>query len=919
MLQNTRTRPRRGLARAVGGGALIALVGGMFVPAAAPALAAPDTPAETALEASAGQPYTQDFESAPDASTGPEGWTVERTNTEGMREGWEGWSFHTLDEVTAEFGAGGARGEFSLAEGRFAVVQSDGNRPAAGAFDSVLWAPEYELSDSAAAVKIEFDSHYRQGQNPPARLIASFDGAEPVAVETFDRDRRNEAVSASVDVPAGAERVTVGWEYTKSSNNWYWMIDDVSIAEGAPADARPVLESSPRPVAAPGGSTTVRLSGLRSGQQLEAVLGDAESGTRVEGIAPADETGAVSFDVRIPEGQPAGTLPLHLSGEGIVPLVVEISVFARSNADRTTTEPQLWFDGFEGGEDRWTRSGSSDWALTTLPEVVETYGTDRRQAFTRASGAIAVAEALRGAFDGALVSEPVALESASGLELRFDSHYRARGGTGSGAVVAKFDDGSERTVYELGADDEESAQPRIPLEIPEGARTATFEFRFSAPAGGGSWMIDDVQLVTPLPDLADGAEPLAEVDVFSDVQGSNDRLRNNVVPGFAKLAGGRADVLLANGDLTGQGTEGQYDAYLSALAAGGGDEYETTVSTIGNHEFYGSNGSDVYIQRFLDRTGMRDLGVEGSESPNRGLWGETLVGGELPLLWIGSEYYEYPDRTGSGPFVKMSDEQFHWLRERLEHYDEQGEPVLLASHHVFAGSNSGTYIRFNRNDFGDDTERIEALLSEHPNVTVLTGHTHWSAELNDWSVEQRFDPAAELAPTIVNTAAVTTQYGPSGDWGEVGIGGADPVGLRAALYEDRLRITAYSFDGAGDAREIKHVDVPLPAEPGDDGSGDAGSGDAGGGSGSDGAGGGSDDGAGGTGSGGAEGGAGSDAGANAASGAEADGGAPSNAGVEAGPGLARTGGAALTGAAILAVLVAATGAALVLRRRTSTR
>lgn len=268
----------------------------------------------------------------------------------------------------------------------------------------------------------------------------------------------------------------------------------------------------------------------------------------------------------------------------------------------------------------------------------------------------------------------------------------------------------------------------------------------------------------------------------------------------------KADVLVSNGDLVSTGSVANYTAYLDALAAGGGGEYETVISTIGNHEYYGSEGSAVYQKRFLDMTGMREVGGEG------GLWGEVLVDGELPLLWFGSEFYDYTAQTGSGPFMELGREQFSWLRDRLAYWREQGKPVLLFSHHLLPYSVSGSYARFYENDFGQDEERFAALLDQNPNVILFNSHTHWSPTLNDWSFEMRTDPTLALAPTAVNTAAVTTMYGPSGDWEERVIGGADPVGLRAALYDDRVRVTAYSFSPTG-STEVKHIDVPGRPPP----------------------------------------------------------------------------------------------------------
>lgn len=656
---------------------------------------------------------------------------------------------------------------------------------------------------------MKFDSHYKQGQDPQnAALLVRFDDGDPVRVQNFDAHNLNSTEQFTVDVPAGSTTAQFGWTYLQSSNNWFWMIDNVEIAESVPVDVTPKIESVKKPVLTQGESATVRLSGLRAGQQAEATLGTGDAAQAVTGIPAAGNDGTVEFAVAVAADQAQATLPLTISGAGIEPIEMTVTVLDPIGEPAHTTEPQIWWDGFDGTSAGWEAAGS--WEFMTRVEVVEKYGLDRRHTFTRASGEIAVAETRDAAFAGSLTSEPITVESGEELDLRFDSHFRVRGTEShTGTVSIEFDQG-EAIVLRTMTEEEESAQPRLAFTVPNGAATARVKFSYTAPAAAGSWMLDDVKLVKPLAPLAKEAAPEVIVDVFSDVQGSNAQLQNQVLPGFRNLPGGRADVVISNGDLTGNGTPAQYDAYFSAFNAGGGGAYKTKISTIGNHEFYGSDGSANYIQRFLDNTGMRDLGVADSESPNKGLWGETVIDGKLPVLWIGSESHEY--RGGGGPFVEIWDEQYNWLRDRLDHYRASNTPVLLTAHHIFENSVSGSYANLYKREFGDDQERMERLLAAYPNVTLLSSHTHWNPLLHDWSVEQRFEPTAAAAPTIVNTSAVTTQWGPSGDWGETPVGGAEPAGLRVSLYEDRLRATVYGFNSAAQPTEIKSVDIALPTE-----------------------------------------------------------------------------------------------------------
>jgi hypothetical protein len=761
----------------------VALTGALCVGATAPASAAP-------------APLAEGFGGAT-ATQAPAGWSIESTNVAGMRTGWQGWSFHTVPEVVSTWGDSGDRGSFSRADGMTAVVHSDGNRPTSGRFTSVLWSPEVDLTGDTGAVQVVFDSHYKQGQAPQtAALVARFDGGAPVAVESFASNRLDEQVSVSMPVPDGTDSVQLGWSYAESSNNWFWMIDDVQISEAAPADSTPRILSAAKPVATAGSTVAVKVGGLRPGQQLEAVLGDAP----VTGIPVADAAGETSFSVALPADLAPGFATVALGGAGIATASLEITVLAAGASDTTTTEEQLWFDGFEA--DAWSVTGG--WETSTIDEVVSTYGTDRRHAFTRASGTIAVAESTNAAFDGSLASAPIAVTAGDALELRLDSHYRKRGGAQQGTVTVSFDNGAQTVLQVLTDADQESAQLRLPFVVPAGAATMTVRFDFTAAAASGSWMLDDVQVVRPLAALPEGAAAQAVVDIFSDVQGATARLSENVLPGFRGMTQ-KADVLVSNGDLVSNGSASNYTAYLNALAAGGGDEYGTVVSTIGNHEYYGSDGAAAYQKRFLDSTGMREVGGQG------GLWGEVLVDGELPVLWVGSESYDYSAKTGSGPFVEFSQAQFSWLRDRLDHWRAQDKPVLLFSHHLLPYSVSGSYARFYQNDYDQEEERFRALLDQNPNVIMFNSHTHWSPTLNDWSTELRTDPTLAHAPTVVNTGAVTTMYGPNGDWEEKAIGGADPVGLRAALYDDRVRVTVYSFSTAGPT-EIKHIDVPIPAD-----------------------------------------------------------------------------------------------------------
>ncbi|RLP80763.1 hypothetical protein D9V34_00670 [Mycetocola lacteus] len=579
--------------------------------------------------------------------------------------------------------------------------------------------------------------------------------------------------------------------------------EDTATEEMAGADIRPILEGTQKTLVTPGTPTTLAFTGLTPGQQLTASL---DSGPPIAGIPVADAAGRTPVPLTVPADTANSVLMLHLSGSGITDTDIPITVYSPEPTPVEVTEKQLWFDGLEAAS-AWAEADAGDWQRCTLDEVVAGSGTDRRQAFTRADGTLAAIDAANHLAAGVLASEEIPVTPGDALELRLDSHYRARGSLDQHArVSAVFDTGERRDLSRLGTEDEESSQLRLPVQIPDGAHGVRFEFEFAGARGTGSWMIDNVQLIRGLGELPADADSLARVDIISDIQGATGRLQNQVLPGLRSLAEG-ADTLVTNGDLVSNGSPDLYRDFFEAYRAGGGERYPTQISAIGNHEYFGTASTpEEYRERFLDTTGMRTMGDQG------GLWGEHLVDGTLPLLWIGSEYYNYAELGGANPFVEISDTQYEWLRDRLAYWKAQGKPVLLMTHHVLPNSVSGTYINAYRNDYGRDLARIGALLRDNPQVTVITSHSHWEATLNDWSAEKRFDPALGQAPSVVNTAAVTTQYGPSGDWGEAAVSGVDPVGTRVALYPDRIRVTAYAFDAAATPREIKHIDIPIPGK-----------------------------------------------------------------------------------------------------------
>lgn len=304
-----------------------------------------------------------------------------------------------------------------------------------------------------------------------------------------------------------------------------------------------------------------------------------------------------------------------------------------------------------------------------------------------------------------------------------------------------------------------------------GLTTASFAAADAAPTHGRS--------PGDSPDQERGhrSAPHAIIDVLSDVQGGLDNLRNLAMPALGSHTGSdAADALILNGDLVNDGSQDAWDEFEDALTASPHPS-DQVIRSNGNHEFYGSDGSDVYVERFLEHAGRDQV------------WTEEVIGG-VPVLVIGSEEYEYPDQTGNGPFVRFSEEQLDWLDSRLSHWADREAPVLLFSHQVLPNTVSGTDLEFYADDYGDQLDDLLETLARNPPTALLTSHTHWGLHRSDWTADQDLDGHA-LA--VFNTGAVLNEYGPDGEGGETGIDGTHCSGLRVHVDDGRVRVQAWDF------------------------------------------------------------------------------------------------------------------------------
>ncbi|WP_380167599.1 metallophosphoesterase family protein [Jannaschia sp. R86511] len=511
------------------------------------------------------------------------------------------------------------------------------------------------------------------------------------------------------------------------------------------------------------------------------------------------------------------------------------------------TPPVEWREGFDGVGDAlrprvsdpgiapgavgWTHEGPTGWRVENDASLAgggveewrgwsfttREFWTDAedqmRGRFGRAQDVIAVADsdefddvpAPDHTYDTTLVSPQVRVHRQSSLRLGFDSHYRQWAGQ-SATVTVEFDgDGEhvELVSYDSTtvADDYDgrlaNAHEAVTFDVPEGARRAVFRWRFTAERNSWYWAVDNVRLQRAQPAVT--GDPTS-MWVVSDVQGHPRDLSH----GLVDLHAARPDAaaLLMVGDLVDSGAQPEWDEVDQVMAERAGIRPPQTIAAIGNHERYAPGGWPVLQQRFLDFAD-RDR-----------VWGEYVVrgsGGDVPVLVLGQD--------AAGPTdVPIGDEQMAWFRERLQHWTQQRRQVVVATHFPLGDTVSGSWIPW-YSEHHQRNDELTELLGRHPNVVLLSGHTHYPLELGDWAVQRRTAGGHPDGFWAVNTGAMHVEWDARG---ESTVGIREVVtrdvnrGLTIDAYPDRLVVQARDFgvagpDGGNLVNEVvREVEIPSP-------------------------------------------------------------------------------------------------------------
>ncbi|WP_435769867.1 DUF4073 domain-containing protein [Nocardioides sp. SYSU DS0651] len=619
------------------------------------------------------------------------------------------------------------------------------------------------------------------------------------------------------------------------------ILGGVAVAAALAVPVDPAAAQPPLPAAtvAAGSSITVSAEQLRYGQTLQVDYATDQPhqlnwvGVYRAGQTPGSvsstmweytpaATGSVSFTGLAPgdwqvfllarDGYDvlAGPVQVEVLGDpaagqpGDPDAPVTIDPVATDNS----TDETVLREGFGRDRDGWTVAFDDSmtgrgadayrgWRFVTR----QTWTSDvdgMRGRFGRAHETIAVADAEQYGdlpFSTTLTSAPVPVTGLGAVRLTFDSHYRGAPGQ-SGVVRVSFDGGRTSEVLRLDSasvDDGYDAlqmnhRQDVTVEVPLGAESAVFSWELSGGADARYWAIDSVTVHEVLEDVE--GQP-TQAWVMSDIQGHPHDWQH-AIGDYAKLAPD-ADGMLLVGDIVNTGRQAEWDEIYDVMDATSDVRPEQTVAAIGNHERYAAGGFAANRDRFL-AFADRDR-----------VWDEYVLegpGGAVPVIVLGQEF-------ASPSEVAMSDEQVEFLEERLAHWTAQDRQVLVLTHFPLGDTVSASWLPW-YHDSHMMNDRLTSILGNYPNAIVLSGHTHYPAELGDWAVQRRTGDGHADGFWAVNTLAMHVEWDARG---ESSASATEIVtrdvnrGLTVDAYGDRVVVTAHDF--ATD-EQLRQVVIPNP-------------------------------------------------------------------------------------------------------------
>jgi hypothetical protein len=191
--------------------------------------------------------------------TPPVGWNImnnlpidDDENDVGVTE-WRGWSFTDAGWWSATTGDQ-QRSQFTNASGTVAVADPDewddlgDPRPESlGTYNTFLsTGPISLVGINAGALRLRFDSSWRDEDNQRVNITVSYDGGSAneilrwtsTAGSDFHDDAPNEFIDLALNNPVDASSAVITWGMEDAGNDWWWAIDNISVEAPAPLTLR---------------------------------------------------------------------------------------------------------------------------------------------------------------------------------------------------------------------------------------------------------------------------------------------------------------------------------------------------------------------------------------------------------------------------------------------------------------------------------------------------------------------------------------------------------------------------------------------------------------------------------------------------------------------------------------------------------
>lgn len=137
------------------------------------------------------------------------------------------------------------------------------------------------------------------------------------------------------------------------------------------------------------------------------------------------------------------------------------------------------------------------------------------------------------------------------------------------------------------------------------------------------------------------------------------------------------------------------------------------------------------------------------------------------------------------PYYAFGDEQLAWLDKKLYEKEATGKPIFVFTHVPTNSIVNGSYW----DDQIKDDAAFQAILSKHPTAIVVSGHTHYSLDIDIYS---SFD-GAQNDFSVIHDGGTTTVNMPNGTNYNDTTETQNSHGVIAEVYADRILLKGRDF------------------------------------------------------------------------------------------------------------------------------